>query len=50
MINLLWEDMSYNQFEIDFLNKLDTEPEENETEFIKFVEVLEKEYEEENKY
>lgn len=50
MINLLWEDMSYNQFDIDFLNKLDTEPEENETEFIKLVEVLEKEYEEENKY
>lgn len=47
---MLWDDMSYNQFDIDFLNKLDTEPEENETESIKFVEVLEKEYEEENKY
>ena len=24
--------MSYNQFEVDFLNKLETEPEENEVE------------------
>lgn len=26
---MIWYDMSYNQFEADFLNKLETEPEEN---------------------
>ena len=26
---VIWYDMSYNQFEADFLNKLETEPEEN---------------------
>ena len=26
---MIWYDMSYNQFETDFLNKLETEPEEN---------------------
>lgn len=29
---LIWYDMSYNRFESDFLNKLETEPEENEVE------------------
>ena len=29
---MIWYDMSYNQFEADFLNKLETEPEENEVE------------------
>ena len=29
---VIWYDMSYNQFEDDFLNKLETEPEENEVE------------------
>ena len=29
---MIWYDMSYNQFEPDFLNKLETEPEENEVE------------------
>lgn len=27
---VIWYDMSYNQFGTDFLNKLETEPEENE--------------------
>lgn len=27
---MIWYDMSYNQFGTDFLNKLETEPEENE--------------------
>ena len=26
---VIWYDMSYNQLETDFLNKLETEPEEN---------------------
>lgn len=26
---MIWYDMSYNQFDTDFLNKLETEPEEN---------------------
>ncbi len=26
---VIWYDMSYNQFDTDFLNKLETEPEEN---------------------
>lgn len=26
---MIWYDMSYNQFSVDFLNKLETEPEEN---------------------
>lgn len=29
---MIWYDMSYNQLEIDCLNKLETEPEENEVE------------------
>lgn len=29
---MIWRDMSYNQLESDFLNKLETEPEENEEE------------------
>ena len=29
---MIWYDMSYNQFDADFLNKLETEPEENEVE------------------
>ena len=29
---MIWNDMSYNQFKSDFLNKLETEPEENEVE------------------
>lgn len=29
---MIWYDMSYNQFEADFLNKLETESEENEIE------------------
>lgn len=29
---MIWYDMSYNQFEPDFLNKITTEPEENEVE------------------
>lgn len=29
---MIWQDMSYNQLESDFLNKLDIEPEENEME------------------
>lgn len=29
---MIWYDMSYNQFDADFLNKLETEPEENEAE------------------
>ena len=29
---MIWYDMSYNQFEADFLNRLETEPEENEEE------------------
>lgn len=28
---MIWQDMSYNQLESDFLNKLDIEPEENES-------------------
>lgn len=42
--------MSYNKFDIDFLNKLYIEPEENETEFIKLVKTLEESNEEENIY
>ena len=29
---MIWYDMSYNQFGPDFINKLETEPEENEVE------------------
>ena len=29
---MIWYDMSYNQFEPDFLNKITNEPEENEVE------------------
>lgn len=29
---MIWQDMSYNQLESDFLNKLDIESEENEME------------------
>ena len=29
---MIWYDMSYNRFEADFFNKLETEPEENEIE------------------
>ena len=29
---MIWEDMSYNQLEPDFLNKITNEPEENEAE------------------
>ena len=29
---MIWYDMSYNQFDADFLNKLETEPKENEAE------------------
>lgn len=29
---MIWYDMSYNQFESDFFNKLEIEPEENEAE------------------
>lgn len=29
---MIWYDMSYNQFEADFINRLETEPEENEEE------------------
>ena len=29
---MIWYDMSYNRLEADFLNKLETEPEENEVE------------------
>ena len=29
---MIWYDMSYNQFEVNFFNKLETEPEENEEE------------------
>lgn len=29
---MIWFDMSYNQLESEFLNKLETEPEENEIE------------------
>ena len=29
---MIWYDMSYNQFDADFLNKLETVPEENEVE------------------
>ena len=29
---VIWYEMSYNQFEPDFVNKLETEPEENEVE------------------
>lgn len=47
---LIWEDMSYNKFDIDFLNKLYTEPEENEAEFIKLVKTLKEDNEEENIY
>ena len=29
---MIWYDMSYNQLDTDFLDKLETEPEENEVE------------------
>ena len=29
---MIWYEMSYNQFEADFLNKLETEPKENKVE------------------
>lgn len=29
---MIWYDMSYNRFETDFFNKLETEPEENSEE------------------
>lgn len=29
---VIWNDMSYNRFDADFFNKLETEPEENEIE------------------